>query len=40
MTTSASDASALAAVESIQRDHRRYADWKKVQRPLIRPSER
>ncbi|WP_281259743.1 hypothetical protein [Mycolicibacterium palauense] len=40
MTTSASDASALAAVESTQRAHRGYPDWKKVQRPLIRPSDR
>ncbi len=32
--------SEVSTLESTQSAHERYADWKKVQRPLINPSDR
>ena len=31
--------SEVSSLESTQQAYERYADWKKVQRPLIKPSE-
>ena len=32
--------SEVSTLESTQRAYQRYADWKKVQRPLVNPSDR
>jgi 3D-(3,5/4)-trihydroxycyclohexane-1,2-dione acylhydrolase (decyclizing) len=32
--------SQVSALESTRQAYQRYADWKKVQRPLINPSDR
>lgn len=32
--------SQVSTLASTQQAHQRYADWKKVQRPLINPSDR